>query len=110
VLGIGYSYFIKSHQKGLFVGGDISNSYSTYKLLVNNTTQNVETFRIGPRIGYTFSPFKKLPNLILSPWISPRYALNIKDINISNETLKRNSFDFVGAIHIGYKFSLNKNE
>jgi hypothetical protein len=108
VIGIGYSRFLKSDQKGLFVGGDLSNSYSIFKLKNSDLKLKNETFKIGIRIGYTFYPIKKIPNLLVSPWISPRIATNISNINLGSEVLTRGLIDVVGAVHIGYKFTLNK--
>jgi hypothetical protein len=108
VIGIGYSRFLKSHQKGLFIGGDLSNSYSIFGLKSSDLKLKNETFKIGLRIGYTFYPIKKVPNLLVSPWISPRIATNISNIYLGSEALTRGLIDVVGAVHIGYKFTLNK--
>ena len=80
VISLGYLRFLNKPNKGFFLGGDISNSYSTYSIEQEENPVKKETLKIGMRVGYTFYPIKKLPQLQLSWWLSPRVALNSEDV------------------------------
>jgi hypothetical protein len=106
VAGLGYQYYFKKPQKGLFVGMSVLNSWTDFTNPSTGNGVSFTTARTSGRIGYVFYPIKQWERFFFNTWVGPYYQIAPDSPIVDGLQLKRKNLSYTLAIQIG--FNLNK--
>lgn len=106
IAGLGYQYYFKTPQKGVYIGASVLNSWADFTNPATGNFASLTTIRINSRIGYVFYPIKQWERFFINTWVGPYYQIAPESPMVDGLPLNRKNFSYTLAIQIG--FNLNK--
>ena len=99
-------FYLNEEKKGIYFGPSIFWYNKRVELEAINTPTTFSTIYPNIRAGYIWYPFKKL-DLYLNPWLNIGSEINLdKDNQLNGVEFEPNKFNYIVALHIGYKIEL----
>jgi len=99
-------FYLNEEKKGIYFGPSIFWYNKSVELEAINTPTTFSTIYPNIRAGYIWYPFKKL-DLYLNPWLNIGSEINLdKNNQLNGVEFEPNKFNYIVALHIGYKIEL----
>ena len=96
-------FYLNEERKGFYFGPSVFWYNKSVELESVNSRTEFSTIYPNIRAGYIWYPFKKL-DLYLNPWCTIGSEINLDEQNqLNGVEFETNAFNYVVALHIGYK-------
>lgn len=97
-------FYLTDERRGVHFGPSLF--LYTKSVMLKSTGERTNFSSLYPsfRLGYSWYPFQKT-TIYVNPWLNVGSEINIDDKNRLNDIVfKSNTFNYIVALHIGYRF------